>query len=104
MIQFFKSLLRGGPRINVEELLSKGAVTVDVRNEKEFRSGHVTGSVNIPLDKLQKNIPGLNKNKPVITCCASGSRSAAAKTILRNNGFTEVYNGGSWANVQRHVN
>ncbi|MFI5188365.1 MAG: rhodanese-like domain-containing protein [Chitinophagales bacterium] len=103
MIEFFKNLLGVGSKLNIEELLAKGAVIVDVRTEREFKGGHIRGSVNIPLDKLPKNISKLKKNKPVITCCASGMRSSTAKNILISNGFPEVYNGGSWISVQHKL-
>jgi phage shock protein E len=44
MIDFFKNLLGAGPKLNVEELLAKGAVIVDVRTEREFANGHVRGA------------------------------------------------------------
>jgi phage shock protein E len=100
MIDFFKNLFGAGPKLNIEELLAKGAVIIDVRTEKEFNTGHVSGAVNIPLDKLPKNISKLKRDKPIITCCASGVRSATAKNILRNNGFSEVYNAGSWTSIK----
>lgn len=96
---FFRNLLGARPDSNIEQLLENGALIVDVRTEREFKSGHVRGSVNIPLDTLQKNMARLKKNKAIITCCASGIRSATAKKILINNGFSEVYNGGSWTNL-----
>ncbi|HET9826686.1 MAG TPA: rhodanese-like domain-containing protein [Chitinophagaceae bacterium] len=104
MMGFFRNLLGAAPDSNIEQLLKKGATIVDVRTEREYISGHVRGSMNIPLDKLQKNISKLKKNKPIITCCASGIRSATAKKILMNSGFTDVHNGGSWTNVQRRAN
>jgi rhodanese-related sulfurtransferase len=76
---------------------------VDVRTSAEYRSGHIKGSVNIPLDNLKSGISKLKKEKPVITCCASGMRSSAAKNILSNNGFTQVYNGGGWMSLQRKI-
>jgi rhodanese-related sulfurtransferase len=100
MIDLFKNLFNAGPKLNFEELLAKGAIIVDVRTEREFNSGHVKGSVNIPLDKLAKNTSKLKKDKPVITCCASGARSATAKKILTNKGFVEVYNAGSWTSIR----
>ena len=103
MIEFLRNLMGAGPKPDFEQLLSNGAVIVDVRTEREFRSGHVKGSVNIPLDKLPNSISKLKKNKPVITCCASGMRSSTAKNILLNNGFAEVYNGGSWLSVQQKI-
>lgn len=103
MIGFLKKLISGSPKPDIGELVAKGAIIIDVRTEREFHSGHVKGSVNIPLDKLHKNIPKLKKDKPVITCCASGMRSATAKNILKNNGFNDVYNGGSWSSLNRKL-
>ena len=45
----------------------------------------------------------LKKNQIVITCCASGMRSASAKNILLKNGFKEVHNGGSWSGLERKL-
>jgi len=103
MIQFFKNLLGARPEPNIGSLLLRGALVIDVRSEAEFDGGHAPGSVNIPLDQLQENISRLNKNKPIITCCASGVRSATARRILLNSGFAEVYNGGSWATMKTHM-
>ena len=100
MIQFFKNLLGARPETNIGSLILRGALVIDVRTETEFDSGHAPGSVNIPLDRIQENVFRFNKNKPIITCCASGIRSATARRILINNGFTDVYNGGSWTHVK----
>jgi phage shock protein E len=45
----------------------------------------------------------LNKEKAIITCCASGNRSAQAKNILKANGFSEVHNGGGWSSLQHKI-
>lgn len=86
------------------ELVNEGAIVLDVRTKAEFESGHIRGSVNIPVDKLYANMHKLKaKNKAIITCCASGSRSATAKGILSNNGFTNVHNGGSWYKLRSKI-
>jgi rhodanese-related sulfurtransferase len=41
----------------------------------------------------------IRNDKPVITCCASGMRSASAKSILKSNGYSDVYNGGGWMSL-----
>ena len=41
----------------------------------------------------------LDLKKPIITCCASGMRSASAKIIFEQNGF-EAYNGGNWKSLE----
>ena len=82
------------------DLVKKGAIILDVRSKGEYAGGHIKNSINIPVDQLQQNLSRLkDKNKTIITCCASGMRSATAKSILKNNGFSEVYNGGGWMNL-----
>ena len=100
MLNTIKRLLGIGPKIDYSELLKQGAVILDVRSKGEYQGGHIKGSINIPVDVLRNNLSKLNREKPIITCCASGMRSASAKSILKSNGFTEVYNGGGWMNLQ----
>ena len=100
MIAFIKKLLGIGPKVDLGELVKNGAIIVDVRTKQEYQNGHVKGSVNIPLNILESHLAKLKKDKPIITCCASGMRSASAKSILKSNGFEEVYNGGSWMNLR----
>jgi phage shock protein E len=92
-----------GEKVNLQELISNGAVILDVRTKLEYQSGHIRNSINIPIDNLPQNLKKLNKNKPIITCCASGSRSASARRMLKSNGFEQVYNGGSWYSLRKYI-
>jgi phage shock protein E len=104
MINTLKNLFGFGPKINYADLVKKGAVVLDVRSKAEYTGGHIKGSLNIPVDTLTNNLFKLkDKNQPVITCCASGMRSASAKNILKSNGFTQVYNGGGWSSLQNKI-
>ncbi|MEQ1585256.1 MAG: rhodanese-like domain-containing protein [Cyclobacteriaceae bacterium] len=104
MIEALKSLLGLGPKVNYSELVKSGAVVLDVRTKGEYSGGHIRGSVNIPVDQLNNNTSRLSdKNKVIITCCASGMRSGAAKNILKSKGYTQVYNGGSWISLQNKI-
>lgn len=104
MINTLKQLLGFGPKTDFAALVKDGAIILDVRSKGEYASGHIKGSINIAVDTLQNNLGKLkDKNKPVITCCASGMRSASAKSILKSNGFTEVYNGGGWSSLQNKL-
>ena len=95
----FKTLFGiGGPKVDLREKIAQGATIVDVRTPDEFRSGHVAGSINIPLDRIQDQLKKINKDKSVITCCRSGARSGMAADILKRHGF-DVYNGGPWTSV-----
>ena len=86
------------------QLIKEGALILDVRSPGEFSAGHIEGSVNIPVDKLAQRLSELkDKNQPVITCCASGMRSASAKSILQSNGYAHVYNGGSWHGLKAYI-
>ena len=103
MFESIKNVL-GLEKTDYTQLVKAGAIIVDVRTKGEFAGGHIRGSINISLDKLGSNLPQLRKkNKPVITCCASGIRSASAKRLLKANGFTEVYNGGAWMSLQNKI-
>ncbi len=80
----------------VPSLLSQGGQIVDVRTVDEFGLSHKDGSINIPLDSLKNRMKELDNTKPIILCCASGSRSALAKRTLLANGFENVHNAGKW--------
>jgi rhodanese-related sulfurtransferase len=86
---------------DLKRLLAEGALVIDVRSEMEFSNGHLEASVNIPLDQLQYHLHAMNKKKAIITCCASGMRSEMAKNVLVANGFSEVYNAGSWSALMK---
>lgn len=85
----------------MQEILKKdNYLIIDVRTPDEFNGGHVNGSKNIPLSLLSDKISSIPKDVPVVLCCASGNRSGQATTFLKSNGYEQVYNGGSWFNVQ----
>ena len=102
MIEKLKKLLGIGPKVDLGEVISRGAVIIDVRTTGEYAGGHIKGSVNIPLNMLQSQMGKLKKDKPIITCCASGMRSSSARSTLLSQGFSEVHNGGSWYNLKRY--
>lgn len=94
--------MMGGSNPDLKEIIAQGAVIIDVRSTGEYGTGHAKGSINIPLDTLSARLLKLDKKKPVITCCASGMRSASAKSILKKAGFEEVYNAGPWQNILKY--
>jgi len=107
MKQLFKKIFGAAhkaDRTDLRELVkTRGAQIIDVRSKGEFQGGHVPGSVNIPLESLSQNLNKIKKDKPVITCCASGMRSGSATSILRAHGFVEVHNGGGWLGLQHKI-
>jgi rhodanese-related sulfurtransferase len=103
MINAIKNLLGLGSKVDFSELIKNGAIILDVRSKGEYQGGHIKGSINISVDNLSNNLNKLKKDKPIITCCASGMRSATAKSILKSNGFTNVHNGGGWMSLQNKI-
>ena len=103
MFEAIKKIL-GIKTIDYAQLVNNGAIILDVRTSGEFSTGHIKGSINIPVNALSNNLSKLKaKKKPIITCCASGMRSASAKSILKSSGFSEVYNGGSWMSLNNKL-
>lgn len=106
MLKSILNLLGFGPKADYAELVKNGAIIVDVRSVNEYKSGHIEGSLNIPVEGIRKNIGKLEgkQDTPIITCCASGMRSATAKGILKAKGFKEVHNGGAWITLDGKIN
>lgn len=65
----------------------KNAILLDVRDEYEYKRGHIHTSINIPLDSLRKDLNKLDKNKTYYLICYSALRSYYAYRILSQYGF-----------------
>ncbi|MEJ2576193.1 MAG: rhodanese-like domain-containing protein [Gammaproteobacteria bacterium] len=72
----------------------QNAVVVDVRSMAEFNGGHIINAVNIPLNGFKNQLGQLEKYKdrPIVDCCRSGSRSGMAVRTLRKAGFEKAHN------------
>jgi len=69
------------------------AIVLDVREDSEYYAGHIPRSVHVPLGQLAKHAElEKYKTRPVIAICRSGMRSGRACSVLRKNGFEQVYN------------
>lgn len=101
MLAFFRKFFGGST--DYKSLMEKNAQIIDVRTVQEFKTGHIPQSINIPIQELPHKLKLIHQDRPVITCCASGMRSAAAKSMLLNHGYSEVYNGGSWQGLMRQL-
>jgi phage shock protein E len=83
--------------------LNQGAQVVDVRSPDEFRSHHLPGTLSLPLGDLGKCAPRrfADKQQVLLLHCLSGTRSAAAKRLLQELGYTRVFNLGSYHRARR---
>lgn len=102
---FFNNLF-GGNSINEQlaAIVKEGAFLVDVRTPAEFAEGHVKGSTNIPLDQVSNQMAKFKDKQNIVVFCRSGNRSGQAKSILEQNGFSNVTNGGTWQDVNAVLN
>jgi sulfur dioxygenase len=71
-----------------------GLQIVDVRDAQEFGGplGHIASARLLPLGELVQRAGELSKNRPVVTVCRAGARSAQAAALLRKAGFEQVAN------------
>jgi phage shock protein E len=85
--------------------LEAGALVIDVRSAEEFRNGHLTNAVNIPLGELKEHISDFvkDKNQVLLLHCLSGGRSAIAKHQLKRLGYANAFNLGSSSRAKRIV-
>lgn len=74
----------------LQEALDNGAVLVDVREEKEYADGAITGAVSVPLRTLVQNLDQVPQDQPVVVYCASGFRAALATAALHELGYANV--------------
>lgn len=80
---------------NGRELVSQGALLLDVRTPTEFTEGHVEGALNIPVQELPAKLASVGpKERPIVVYCKSGGRSATAAKILTGAGYEVLDIGG----------
>lgn len=93
------------PAESVQIFNHEDALMLDVREDSEYKDGHILDSKHIPLGKLEERLDELEmyRQKPIIVSCRSGHRSASACAKLRKKGFENLYNlkGGvmAWQNA-----
>jgi len=79
----------------------KDTIIVDVRENIEFKNGHILGAINIPLNTIEEDIQ-LDKDKTIIVYCKSGNRSSMAQDKLEQLGY-KVYDLGSIDNWKGNI-
>ena len=95
--------LFGDKKQQIADFINNGAYILDVRTKREWKNGHIKNAVHIPLNELSDRINEVKKfNKPIITCCESGMRSAQAAKILNLNNI-EATNGGGWLRLKSKI-
>ncbi len=73
-------------------LVANGATALDVREANEFAEGHIPGAVHIPLGELERRAIEIRSDRPIVTYCGHGERSATALSLLERLGFAPLAN------------
>lgn len=90
-------IARGGKSVSPQGLSQlvnrENARLIDLRDAAEFRSGHITGSENIPYAKLGEHIAQLKKDpaRPIVMVCNLGQVAGSAGQQLKTAGLPQVY-------------
>jgi rhodanese-related sulfurtransferase len=95
-VEEFADLINHGPE----------GILLDVRTDREFSMGHIKGANQIDFYRsdFQEELAKLDPEVPVYVYCRSGNRSGQAAQMMKQMGFTTVYNlqggMGAWARKQ----
>ena len=81
-------------KLNAKQVLSKSSVYQENFSYSEY---------SLERNELNKITKNIKPETTVITCCASGMRSSAAKSQLKAMGFSNVFNGGGWYSLNNKI-
>jgi len=77
------------------ELIKSGSdvIVLDVRSEDEFLTGHIAGSILLPVDEIEQRAIDVlaDKDATILVICRAGNRSLTASQLLVDLGFRNVY-------------
>lgn len=76
------------------QLLNKGeAIVIDVRDEKDYKSGHVLNARNLPVGSLDKRLIEVEKfkEKEIVLYCDNGMRASRAASKMKKDGFLKLH-------------
>ncbi len=94
IFRFFGYLSRMGiKQLSARDIdQKKGVMLLDVRADKEYNTGHIPGSVHIPLADLGAKAKKIRKDKEIVVYCQNGNRSIWAIKRLMGMGYTNLWN------------
>ena len=96
----FLNIFFRNSKSKLSDYINKGAVILDVRTEKEYKTSHISEALHIPLQELEHRLEDIVQlNKPIVVHCASGIRSAQAARLLKSYNIDAI-NGGGIAKVR----
>ncbi|RJU81522.1 MAG: sulfurtransferase [Candidatus Poseidoniales archaeon] len=87
---------------DLPELIEQGAVIIDVRENHEYESGHLSGAIHIGKGVIERDLEKFDfpPSTKLVLYCGGGFRSAIAAKSLKEMGYTDVYSlWGGWRGI-----
>ena len=102
LLSFFVSVYGQASENEYEKIFSSKNVIVDVRGPSEYATGHIDKAVNIPINKIRKEIKNFapDKEQTIVVYCLSGKRAEYAAKKLKEMGYTNVINAGKYKDLK----
>ena len=75
---------------DAQELVTKGADLIDVREPDQYQPKHLPYSVNLPFFSLRMHLKNLNRHHPIVVVCQNGKISETAAFILMRHKFNAL--------------
>lgn len=84
------------------QLISDGAILIDVRSQREYDQGHLDNVLLINHEKIRQGVKdnNINKDQSIVVYCRSGGRAEHARQILLDAGYTKVFNAGGYEKMK----
>lgn len=98
---FFRTSARTAIDAGAEEYRKiPGAILLDVRTQDEYATGHLPGSINLPVDEIGSIVPEKipDRQTPLFFYCRSGARSRRALDALQRLGYRDLHDLGGILN------
>ncbi len=86
----------------IAQIVEEPGVIIDVRTKDEYNAGHLAKSdfqYDVTTGEFESKLNSLDKSKTYYLYCRSGNRSGKAASIMKANGFTNVYNIGGYSTL-----
>lgn len=93
LLFFYRESTQGGPRLSVHELTNAvnndNAIILDIRNNEEFRAGHIVDAINIPYTEVKERLETLNKyrDRQIVIVDKIGQHAGTVSRQLTSDGF-----------------
>jgi hydroxyacylglutathione hydrolase len=87
---FTEAYSSASPKALAPQIESRSVRLIDVRAATEFNEGHIADAEHRFLGNLLKEVSKLDNDKPIVTQCLAGGRSAIASSILQKAGFDVI--------------